>query len=176
MAKYITIDTQSLQEFEATKKPKKKKKNREKHQKEEDDSSPFEKFTDPENRTLRNELYTACKTKNTERLRTLLHDLQAKNADCKSTGTSIVTSAVNSEESGETNLTISDIAASESTSLENCEDGRINESTKHLNDTAEMLNYPFGDHGLTLLHVAGLECHKEAVSLLMELGADPCIK
>ncbi|KAK2158960.1 hypothetical protein LSH36_161g07001 [Paralvinella palmiformis] len=43
-------------------------------------------------------------------------------------------------------------------------------------DIVELLNSPFGGHGLTLLHMAAEAGHKEAISVLLEFGADPSIK
>ena len=62
-------------------------------------------------------------------------------------------------------------------STEDTQTGSSNQSAAPLTPvpTPEVLNAPFGDSRRTLLHVAVTQNHGEAVTYLLEAGADPSI-
>ena len=164
-----TLDTTVLQTYQATKKAKRKNKAAINHQSLDCDVTQLQKSTDPETITLKNDLYTACKTKNTVQLRTLLDGVKSR------TGKTIQASS-----QAESDLLIVESDTQKSVEMISSRD-TVGDSLQMTNgtnelDIVELLNSPFGGHGLTLLHVAAEAGHKEAISVLLEFGADPSIK
>ena len=192
-----TLNTRNLQTYEVTKKPKKKSKAVHNAQTSGCDVTGHWRFTDPASITLRNDLYTACKTKNIVELQKLLDGIKCgssennqtlqtsdshleKNFDHLQKATQVninnVTDNASLQVSEDVTRQTSDDATNVSQDVASSPDSAAMTSVMKQVDATELLNSPFGGHGLTLLHVAASAGHKEVVSLLLEFGADPSIK